>query len=592
MNRNLMLLALAATLAATAPAPARAQNVIEKVKSFLKAGTELPENVWAVTPEEEVQDVVFLGETRPLVLRLHVQVEGKGFRTAWDDFARKLYDYLDRDGDGTLSKDEAERGSVLQMIQNGFNGGFDPNARLNLDTGPADGKVSMAELMKFLKASFGPFQIRPGQPPDARAESMFRRIDRDGDGKLNSTELAEASKTLLSADADDDEIVVAAELTPYQNPFYGRRIVQDGSMNAANAEGFPFVAPMPEEPPDAFAKRLLKRYDNGGPKKAARARDGKLERAEIALKPADFDRADSDSDGKLDLVELGRLRKTLPPDLEVAANFQPNRAVTFETVDERGNPAPPPEGVTRAGGQGPSFRGMDSPPSANGSGFQIELDGVKIVVRANVNGNDVKQYYESQFKAADGDNNKYLEKKEADGNFPFGQLFAVMDRDGDGKVFLEEVSAFADRQQDASRSRTTVVATDQGRALFEAVDADHDGRLSTRELRKAAQGLRPVDRDGDGRVALSEVPHHYVVVIGRGATGYPFGDDSTVVTFPGQGTPRGTPAQGAPSWFIKMDRNNDGDVSRREFLGPAADFDRLDTDHDGLLDAAEAVFPP
>ena len=36
-----------------------------------------------------------------------------------------------------------------------------------------------------------------------------------------------------------------------------------------------------------------------------------------------------------------------------------------------------------------------------------------------------------------------------------------------------------------------------------------------------------------------------------------------------------------------MDRNHDGDVSRREFLGPRDQFDRLDRDNDGLIDPDE-----
>jgi len=47
------------------------------------------------------------------------------------------------------------------------------------------------------------------------------------------------------------------------------------------------------------------------------------------------------------------------------------------------------------------------------------------------------------------------------------------------------------------------------------------------------------------------------------------------------------PAAG-PAWFRKMDRNRDGDVSRREFLGTREQFDRLDLDHDGLLSPKEA----
>ena len=43
-----------------------------------------------------------------------------------------------------------------------------------------------------------------------------------------------------------------------------------------------------------------------------------------------------------------------------------------------------------------------------------------------------------------------------------------------------------------------------------------------------------------------------------------------------------------PEWYQRMDRNGDGDVSRREFLSSRADFQRLDADADGLIDLSEA----
>src|SRR5262249_11364920 len=62
---------------------------------------------------EDVQDVVFLGDKQPLLLRLHLLIDGKPFqavhRAALDEYLGALFTHLDGNGDGVLSEEEARR---------------------------------------------------------------------------------------------------------------------------------------------------------------------------------------------------------------------------------------------------------------------------------------------------------------------------------------------------------------------------------------------------------------------------------------------------------------------------------------------------
>src|SRR5262249_21760788 len=114
-------------------------------------------------PVGAVQDIVYFAETRPILIRLHVELEGQPFDAAWDDYIDALFKYLDRDGDGVLNSTEAERApSAQQLAQilrgNLFNLGNLAVADMNAaavakpDFGADDdGKVTLEALTRYYR---------------------------------------------------------------------------------------------------------------------------------------------------------------------------------------------------------------------------------------------------------------------------------------------------------------------------------------------------------------------------------------------------------------------------------------------------------
>ena len=153
---------------------------------------------------------------------------------------------------------------------------------------------------------------------------------------------------------------------------------------------------------------------------------------------------------------------------------------------------------------------------------QVRLD--IQVEDGNTAAEEVRRILQQRFKAADANKDGYLEGKEQAAinapQSPLAGLSEVIDRDGDGKIYLKELIEFVDRQQEAARSRLVVTTADQGRAIFGILDLDRDRRLGAREVMRTVDRVMSWDGNGDGRVSADEIPYHFQVTIARsGLTG-------------------------------------------------------------------------
>jgi Ca2+-binding EF-hand superfamily protein len=197
-----------------------------------------------------------------------------------------------------------------------------------------------------------------------------------------------------------------------------------------------------------------------------------------------------------------------------------------------------------------------------------------------------RSFYVQQFNNSLKDKKDYLTRTEAEQSDFLGGLFVFADRDNDGKLTVKELNAFFDAIEGGANSFATMTVADHGTGLFELIDADRDGRLSIRELRTAWDRIAPWDKAKSGAVSRDQIPRQYQLTVRQGPPDDGRFRRAIVAQYPG-GMPSGTSGRG-PLWFRKMDRNGDGDVSRREWLGSMEDFKKIDTDGDGLISVEEA----
>jgi Ca2+-binding EF-hand superfamily protein len=573
------------------PAPgnraASAENLEPAAAAESDAGITAPAQEAVSAPVFGKERFLLLAPTNPIIIELQLTIDGQPHTAALEKLVEEVLKLADSDGDGRTTWKEL---CACKRIKYGQFG----NLAVENDNGEKqvidrydiarDGVVDRSELPRFLTRNAGasrPFSIRgtfDHRDLNRRGAPTWRVIDADGDGAISPDERAHAAARLSGRDNDDDEILLASDLNP-------RLSVLDPEMMTDRRRRGPDAARLLGPHADWSAIQMSLEQEYGG---------GRTLRPDsFALTPELFAQLDKNKDGRIRREEFIALNE-VPPQVVIAVEFgnrEPgvgSQESAEEQSGEEEESAAPMRNRPRLRlvSVAPSLVERSNDVAVQPGRLTLSVGGMMLTFYTNdtVASDDFSARAKQALDMFDQNKDGYLEKSEVPESLQ-GQLgrFEAVDADEDGKAYPYEIEAFLKQQQAGLRAQIHAKASDREDALFAALDTDHDERLDGRELEGAASRLAALDQNGDGQITSDELPEVLLIGLARGSL-----EQADVTFAPPPVIARG-PSNKAPRWFTAMDANQDGVISRREFLGSAEKFAELDRNGNGLLEVDEAI---
>jgi Ca2+-binding EF-hand superfamily protein len=549
--------------------PSEAQSAGSSDTVVAKTADPKPEK----KPEAPHERFLVLTPGGPVVVDLMITLQGAGYETALQRLVEEAFKVANEGSDGPATWKKAVENPKFRSGQFGNLIAENEEQReqlVNLYDADRDGLVDREELPRFLTRNSGggrSFSLRTSNEyrSSNRARSPTRLLlDADRDGAITVEEMGDAPASLLNRDADDDEIVVLAELKNSLDNLNAPAMM----MSSRRRTNEPDTAVWLTNPAVDFSRRwgmvqflLQELYSYGE-----------------SVKPSDwpmttelYQQVDADHDGEIKRDELAKL-------LEVAPHVVIEAIFDGASEKERGPRIKLRQLSSELLALKPTVRELPTRLSLQLPDVELEF-----FVNEDPSLSNAAEAAKQQFMALDRDKNGYLEKEEVPPQLPgLDATFESFDADSDGKVYEKEVAAYLEQRGSVARSQVRARAADQEDALFTALDSDGDGRLNSREMRESPTLLKSLDRNGDGKLQSHEIPGSMVVGFVRGNSQ----QDAQLFSAPAVTTT--SVDSSVPRWFRGMDANSDGEISRREFFGNEEQFKKLDANGDGFIQQEES----
>jgi len=483
-------------------------------------------------------ELLFLAGERPSRLALTVTLDGQLIDEMWNETFRRLFYILDRDGNQSLDEAEAGRLPASFTVRQIAWGRFAPPSARTLKLSDLDfdanGVVSSDEMRTYYRrAGLGRVLVGVGKTSaiGLLTDALLKSLDGNQDGQVDGAEWKSARDLIDRLDANDDERINPQELVA-QVTYPGAvgslflRPTRSGETPDPLIAELPFVLVPPWDSPEQWA-------------------------AEFA--------------GKVDAKQ----RNSFDDQQIITALTDPPAwtwSVSIASSHDAASSSPTKDRAASSTSQHQCDAGLVR--------FILRSDEGKLSAQTV----EMKKTFESLFIECDTNSDGCVDQPElaAPRSRTLKPIAAIADRDSDEILTRVEFDEWLTLWTQLAKGQVLLTIVDHGCGLFEFLDGDHDGALSSRELRTAYDRLREAGCFDDEKLDRTRLPRHLLAVISHG---HPV-------------SPLGQPARRGPDWFLAMDRNQDGDVSRTEFAGTKSQFKKLDQNRDGFLDSEEVEQQP
>jgi len=454
--------------------------------------------------EGDAQDLIFVGGKQPVIVRLHVQVNGKGLQTLpvpegmpsvfnLTAGARKagqlldLFSLLDLDRDGELSPEELGQ---MENVLHKFDLDDDETLGLDellLDRVPAAAAQPEEEAAQPVEVPF--LRLGGDEAATAAAQQLIKRFGRatseKAPDKLTAAELGWDPQALKAADGNGDGVLTAAELAEVLKnpPVQIELLVQFGSRFPR-----PTVSVLRGEVRKLPAAVVSKSVSTPNPTAVLlgtalvelRALSHKSQGQDaVSLALISFLQADADKNMYLDMNEF--------------AAVQQLQGADFKTVDANADGMVTRDEVSAYIKQqtAKNQNRIDVSFSEEGKSLFELLDGVPMDRR--LTRRECRGAWE-RLKVRDTNNNGKISADELAGTFKLTIEFGRLPGFG------------TDPRPNVATGNTAPIVNrpTAGPEWFQKMDRNRDGDLSTREFPGSRAMFRKLDQDGDGLISADE----------------------------------------------------------------------------------------